>query len=95
MHPGLATNVPLRRLDPLVRPSLQRLAAQKPHFLDQPLLGGVRLSEIAVQVPHRADYRRQSVAKMRMRLAKRPRLILDFGVARWHGSHDRETRLVW
>jgi acetyltransferase-like isoleucine patch superfamily enzyme len=22
-------------------------------------------------------------------------LILDFGVARWHGSHDRETRLVW
>jgi hypothetical protein len=30
-----------------------------------------------------------------LRLDKFARLILDFGVARWHGSHDRETRLVW
>ena len=85
VHPGLATNVPLRRLDALVRPTLQRLAAQKPHFLDQPLLGGVRLSEVSVQVPHRADYRRQSVTKMRMRLAKRPkRFVAEF--RRRHGS---------
>ncbi len=31
VHQGLATQVPLRRLDPLVRPTLHGLAAQKPH----------------------------------------------------------------
>ena len=45
MHPGLAANFPLRRLDPLVRPILQRLAAQKPHLLDEALFGRVRLPE--------------------------------------------------
>src|SRR5271170_4434700 len=71
MHPGLAPNFPLRRLDPLVRPILQRLTAQKPHLLDEPLFGRVRLPEVSVQVPHRAYYRRQSVAKTRMGLKKR------------------------
>ena len=93
VHPGLAANVPLRRFDPLVRPTLQRLAAQKPHLLDQPLLGGVRLSEVSVQVPHRADYRRQSVTKMRMGLAKRPkRFVAEF--RRRHGSDSLDYRGV-
>jgi hypothetical protein len=71
MHSGLAANVPLRRLDPLVRPTLQRLAAQKPHLLDEPLFGRVRLPEVAVQIPHRANDRRHSVAQTRMGLEKR------------------------
>jgi hypothetical protein len=79
MHPGLASNFPLRRLDPLVRPILQRLTAQKPHLLDEPLFGRVRLPEVSVQVPHRAHYRRQSVAKTRMGLKKRQkRFVAEF-----------------
>ncbi|MFZ2109671.1 MAG: hypothetical protein WAV18_30565 [Roseiarcus sp.] len=52
-HPGSVANFPLRRRDPLVRPILQRLAAQKPHLIDEPLFGRVRLPEVSVQVPHR------------------------------------------
>ena len=54
MHPGLPANVSLRRLDPFIRPILQRLAAQKPHLLDEPLFGRVRLTQVPVHVPHRA-----------------------------------------
>ena len=71
MHPGLLANGPLRRLDPLARPTLQRLAAQKTHLFDEPLLGRVLLCEVPVQVPHRDRYRGHSVAKTRMRLKKR------------------------
>jgi hypothetical protein len=66
VHPGQAADFPFRHLDPIVRPTLQRLAAQKPHLLDQPLFGRVRLPEIAVEVPHRAHDRRHPVAKTRM-----------------------------
>ena len=79
VHPGLTANVPLGCLDPLVGPSLQRLAAQKPHLLDQPLFGRVRLTEVAAEVPHRANYRRHSVAKTRIRPEKgQKRFVAEF-----------------
>jgi hypothetical protein len=62
VYAGLAAHAALRRFDPLVRPTLQRLAAQKPHFFDQPLLGRVRFREVSVQVSHRARDRGHSVA---------------------------------
>jgi hypothetical protein len=83
VHPGLAANVPLRCLDPLVRPALQRLEAQKPHLLDKPLFGRVRLQEVSVQVPHRAYYRRHSVTKIRMGLEKGQKHF----VAEFHRRH--------
>ena len=45
MHPGSAADFPLRRRDPLVRPTLQRLAAQKTHLFDEPLFGRLGLRE--------------------------------------------------
>src|SRR5271170_3782311 len=93
MHPGLAPNFPLRRLDPLVRPILQRLTAQKPHLLDDPLFGRVRLPEVSVQVPHRAYYRRQSVAKTRMGLKKpQKRFVAEFH--RRHKSNSPDCRIA-
>src|ERR1700734_1055727 len=93
MHPGSAANFPLRRRDPLVRPILQRLAAQKPHLLDEPLFGRVRLPEVSVQVPHRAHYRRQSVAKTRMGLKKRQkRFVAEFHCR--HKSNSLDCRIA-
>jgi len=83
MHPGLAANVPLRGLDPLVRPTLQRLLAQKPHLLDETLFSRVRLREVSVQVPHRACDRRHSVTKTRMGLEKGQKRF----VAEFHSRH--------
>ena len=93
MHAGLAANVPLRRLDPLVRPPLQRLAAQQPHLGDQPLFGRVRLPEVAVQVPHRARDRRHPVAKTRVGLEKRPKRFVAEAHRR-HGSDSLDCRIV-
>ena len=87
VHPGLTANVPLRRLDPLVRPTLQRLAAQQPHLLDKPLFGRVRQPEVSVQVPHRAHDRRHSVAETRMGLEKRQKRF----VAEFHGRHGSDS----
>src|SRR5271170_2704325 len=85
MHPGSAANFPLRRRDPLVRPILQRLAAQKPYLVDEPLFGVARrLPEVSVQVPHRAHYQRQSIAKTRMGLKKRQKRF----VAEFHPRHS-------
>ena len=93
VHTGLAANAPLRRLDPTVRPTLQRLAAQKPHLLDKPLLGHVRLPKLAVKVPYRANDRRQPVAKMRVRLQKRQkRFVADFH--RRHGAEFLNCRTL-
>ena len=93
VHPGLAANVPLRRLDPLVRPTLQCLAAQKPHFLDQPLFGRVRQPEVSVQIPHRAHDRRHPVEEIRMGLEKRQkRFVAEFH--RRHGSDSLDCRIV-
>jgi hypothetical protein len=93
VHPGSAANFPLRRRDPLVRPILQRLAAQKPHLLDEPLFGRVRLPEVSVQVPHRAHHRRQSVAKTRMGLKKRQkRFVAEFH--RRHKSNSLDCRIA-
>jgi hypothetical protein len=36
VHPGLAANLPLCHLDPLVHPALQRFAAQEPHLVNEP-----------------------------------------------------------
>ncbi len=91
VHTGLAANAPLRRLDPIVRPTLQRLAAQKPHLLDKPLLG--RVPKLAVQVPYRANDRRQTVAKMRVRSQEgQKRFVADFH--RRHGSEFRDCRIL-
>jgi hypothetical protein len=84
MHPGLTANGPLRRFDPLVRPTLQRLAAQKPHLLDEPLFGRVRLPELSVQVTHRAYYRGHSVTKIRVGLEKGQKRF----VAEFHRRHE-------
>ena len=93
MHAGLDANVPLRRLDPFVRPTLQRLAAEKPHLLDEPLFRRVRLPEVPVQVPYRAHYGCHSVAKTRMGLEKRQkRFVAD--ARRRHGSDSLDCRIV-
>jgi hypothetical protein len=86
-HPGLAANFSLGRLDPLVRPALQRLAAQKPHLLDEPFFRHVRLAEVSLQIPHRADNRGQSVAKFRMGSKKRQKRL----VAEFHRRHAINT----
>lgn len=93
MHPGLLANFAFRRLDTLLRPALQGLAAQEPHLLYEPFLRRVRLPEVAVQVPHRARYRSHSIAKTRMRLKKRrKRLVAEFH--RRHESNSRDCRIA-
>ena len=93
MHPALAANVPLGRLDPLVCPPLQRLAAQQPHLLDKPLFGRVRLPEVSGPVPHRAHDRGHSVAETRMGLEKRQkRFVAEF--RRRHGADSLDCRTV-
>jgi hypothetical protein len=70
VYTGQAAHVLLRCLHPLLRPILQRLAAQKPQLLDKPLFRRVRLVEVSVRVPHRAHDRRQPLAKTWVGLKK-------------------------
>ena len=92
MHPSLLTNLLFRCVNPLVRPTLQRLAAQKPHLLDKPFLSRVRLREVPVQIPHRAHYRSHSIANTRMRLKKRQkRIVAEFHTR--HGSNSLDRRI--
>ena len=79
MHSGLTANLPFRRLDPLLGPTLHRLTTEKPHFLDQSLLGSVSLHEISLRVPHRAGDRLQSLPKLRMASKKlQKRFVTQF-----------------
>jgi hypothetical protein len=85
MHPGLTANLPFRRLDPLLGPTLHRLTTEKPHFLDQSLLGSVSLLEISLRVPHRAGDRLYPLPKLRMASKKRQkRFVTQF--RRRHGG---------
>ena len=68
MHMRLLANFPFRRLDLLVGPRLHRLPPKKPRLLEKPLLGRVGLLEISVRILYRPDYRRESIAQMRMRM---------------------------
>ncbi len=93
MHSGLATNVALRRLDPLLSPVLQRLPTQKTHLLHKPLFGRVRQPKVSVQVPDRAHDREQSVAEARMGfLERQKRFVAD--CHRRHGSNSLDCRFA-
>ncbi len=79
MHPGLKANLLFRRRDPLLGPALHRLATEKPHFLHQTFLHRVRLHEVSLRVPHRADDRRHSPTKLPMASKKRQeRFVTQF-----------------
>jgi len=67
----LFTNFLFRHFDLLVGPPLQRRPSKKPHLLDEPLFGRVRLLEISLGILYRTDYRCESIPKIRMRAQKR------------------------
>jgi hypothetical protein len=91
-YAGLQANLPFRHHDPLIGPAAHRLPAQKPRFLDQPLLGGVSLAEISVRVPNHVDDRRQSLAKLGMAVEKRQeRCVTQF--RRRHGWESLVRRI--
>jgi hypothetical protein len=57
MHLRLLTNLSFRNFDLPLRPSLHRLPPQKPHLLDDPLFGRVRLLEISLRILYGAAMR--------------------------------------
>ena len=63
MHLRLLTNFPLRRLDALLRPALQRLAAQQSHLLDYALFRRVRFLQGPSVTFHRTRHRRNPASK--------------------------------
>jgi hypothetical protein len=85
MHAGLKANLLFRRRDPFMGPALHRLSTQKPHFLDEPLLGRVRLHEGSLRIPDSPDNRRHSIAKLRMASKKRQKGF----VAQFRRRHSR------
>ena len=92
-HACLTANLPFRRRDPLLGPTLQSLTTEKPHFLDQPLLRRVRLHEGPLRIPHRTDDRRHSLAKLRMALKKRQKsFVTQF--RRRHGRASVSRRIA-
>ena len=76
MHLRLLTNFSFRHFDLPLRPPLHRLPPQKPHLLDDPLFGRVRLLEISLRVLYRADYRCESISKIRVLLEKCLKLLV-------------------
>src|SRR5580704_15004881 len=79
MHMRLLTNFSLRHFHLPLRPPLQRLPPQKPHLLDDPLFGRVSLLEISLRVLYGADYRCESISKIRVLLEKcQKRLVAEF-----------------
>jgi hypothetical protein len=47
-----------------------------PHLLEDPLFGRVRLLEISLRVLYGADYRRESISKIRVLLEKCQKLLV-------------------
>ena len=68
MHLSLSTNFSFRRFDLVLGPSLHRLPPQQPHLLHDPLLDRIGLLEVSLAVLYRPNYRRESIAKTRVRL---------------------------
>src|SRR5271155_5587203 len=68
MHLRLLTNFSFRNFDLPLRPPLHRHPPQKPHLLDDPLFGRVGLLEISLRVLYGADYRCESISKIRVLL---------------------------
>ena len=48
MHLRALTNLPFRRLDPVLGPTLQRLPSQKTHLIHDALLSSIRLLQFAL-----------------------------------------------
>ena len=76
MHLSLLTNFLFRHFDLPLRPPLHRLPPQMPHLLEDPLFGRVRLLEISLRVLYGADYRRESISKIRVLLEKCQKLLV-------------------
>jgi hypothetical protein len=72
----LLTNFSLRHFDLPLRPPLQRLTPQKPHLLEDPLLGRVGLLEISLRILYRAHYRCESISKIRVLFEKHQKLLV-------------------
>ena len=83
MHLRLSTNFSFRRFDLVLGPSLHRLAPQQPHLLDDPLFDRVGLLEVSLAVLYRPNYRRESIAKTRVRLETGQNRL----VAKFRGRH--------
>jgi hypothetical protein len=71
MHSGLQANLPFCRHDTIIGPAPHRFSTQKPHFLNEALLGSIGLLKVSRRVPNRGDDRRHSFAKLRVALKKR------------------------
>src|SRR5208337_1907775 len=63
-----STNFSFRRFDLVLGPSLHRLPPQQPYLLHDPLLDRIGLLEVSLAVLYRPNYRRESIAKTRVRL---------------------------
>src|ERR1700686_4912086 len=76
-----------------LRPPLHRLPPQMPHLLEDPLFGRVRLLEISLRVLYGADYRRESISKIRVLLEKCPKLLVaEFRRRHLRASIDSSNR---
>ena len=73
---GLSTNFSFRRFDLFVGPPLHRLASEKPHLLEKTLFGRVGLLEISFRILYGADYRYESISKLRVRAEKRQQSLV-------------------
>jgi len=68
MHLRVLTNFSLSRGHLVLAPALHRRPPQKPHFLDNALFDRVGLLEISLRIRYRDGYRREPIAKTRVRL---------------------------
>jgi hypothetical protein len=71
MHTRLSTNLSFRRFDLFAGPPLHRLPPEKPHLFEKPLFGRVGPLEISLRILYGADYRDDSISKLRVLDEKR------------------------
>src|SRR5208337_410651 len=74
--------------DLVLGPSLHRLPPQQPHLLHDPLLDRIGLLEVSLAVLYRPNYRRESIAKTRVRLeTDQNRLVAECSGCHLLNSH--------
>jgi hypothetical protein len=76
MHTRLSTNLSFRRFDLFAGPPLHRLPPEKPHLFEKPLFGRVGPLEISLRILYGADYRDDSISKLRVPDEKRQQSLV-------------------
>src|SRR5271165_4043617 len=76
MHLRALANLPLRRLDPPLGPTAQRLPSQKTRLLDHPLFRRVGFLQCPLVAFDRQHNRRYPLAKLRMRPQRRHQRLI-------------------